>query len=132
MADTHPSTNTEKRPLEDGDSAPLAKRQFVGICHCLYYLLNFKTIFKGSAGATGVLPAGGAPAAPEQQEHSERVVVPNSRIGNVIGKKGANIKMIREISGARINVSDNTPYGSDRVVCTTLPVYHDRFTLRCK
>jgi transcription antitermination factor NusA-like protein len=45
-----------------------------------------------------------------------KIVVANQFIGNVIGKKGANIKEIRDSTGCRVNISDSTPYAQDRVV----------------
>jgi transcription antitermination factor NusA-like protein len=46
-----------------------------------------------------------------------KVTVPNSQAGALIGKGGCAIKMVRETSGAKIRISDNS--GLDRIVRVT-------------
>jgi len=46
-----------------------------------------------------------------------KVVVPNTQAGALIGKGGCAIRTVRETSGAKINVSDNS--GLDRIVTIT-------------
>ena len=43
-----------------------------------------------------------------------KIIVPNSQAGALIGKGGCAIRMVRETSGAKVNVSDNS--GVDRMV----------------
>jgi len=53
------------------------------------------------------------------QEHSMKVVVPNTKVGSVIGKGGSIIKFIRESTKAQVNVSSAIPGQQDRVVTIT-------------
>lgn len=43
-------------------------------------------------------------------------MIPNSRMGSVIGKGGAKIKEIQDASGARLNASEGMLPGSTEVV----------------
>ena len=45
-----------------------------------------------------------------------RLLLPNKQTGTVIGKGGANIKSIREASGCQVQISENVPGATDRLV----------------
>jgi len=45
-----------------------------------------------------------------------RIMLPNKQTGTVIGKAGVNIKSIREASGCQVQISENTPGATDRLV----------------
>jgi len=44
-------------------------------------------------------------------------MIPNSRMGSVIGKQGSKIKEIQDASGARLNASEGMLPGSTEVLC---------------
>lgn len=44
-----------------------------------------------------------------------RLIIPNSRMGSVIGKQGSKIKEIQEASGARLQASEAMLPGSTEV-----------------
>ena len=48
----------------------------------------------------------------------QRFVIPNLRMGSVIGKGGIKIKEIQEASGARLQASENMLPGSTDVRCS--------------
>ena len=43
-------------------------------------------------------------------------MIPNSRMGSIIGKQGAKIKEIQDASGARLNASEGMLPGSTEVI----------------
>lgn len=43
-------------------------------------------------------------------------MIPNSRMGSIIGKQGAKIKEIQDASGARLNASEGMLPGSTEVL----------------
>ena len=45
-----------------------------------------------------------------------RVVIPTKKAGILIGKGGANVKMLHEETGARVKVQDLPPSAAERVV----------------
>lgn len=56
-------------------------------------------------------------------------MIPNSRMGSVIGKQGSKIKEIQDASGARLNASEGMLPGSTevRIICipySLLPISH--------
>eukprot|EP00752_Nemacystus_decipiens_P002137 g2037.t1 len=63
-------------------------------------------MFVGSPGTYGSMGLGGAEANLGMETVS-RVLIPNCKIGAVIGKGGAIIKHIREVSGAKVTISDS-------------------------
>lgn len=61
-----------------------------------------------------------------------RMIMQGKEVGNIIGKKGENIKQIREESGAKINISDNKC--PERIVTVTghTDAIYKAFSLVCK
>lgn len=47
-------------------------------------------------------------------------MIPNSRMGSVIGKQGTKIKEIQDASGARLNASEGMLPGSTEVYITLI------------
>ena len=47
-------------------------------------------------------------------------MIPNSRMGSVIGKQGSKIKEIQDASGARLNASEGMLPGSTEVCIFTI------------
>ena len=45
-----------------------------------------------------------------------RLLLPNKQTGTCIGKGGVNIKSIREASGCQVQISENLPGSTDRLV----------------
>ena len=45
-----------------------------------------------------------------------KVMLPNSKVGAVIGKQGTVIKAIRDNSGAKVNISETVAGQTERVV----------------
>ena len=69
----------------------------------------------GSMGAVAAMAA--PPAAPGQYgEMTTKVMLPNSKVGAVIGKQGTVIKAIRDNSGAKVNISETVAGQTERVV----------------
>lgn len=66
-----------------------------------------------------------------QQALNLRILMRSNEVGIVIGKKGDNIKRFREVSGAKINVSDSSC--PDRIVTITgtLDEVYNAFTMIC-
>lgn len=60
-----------------------------------------------------------------------KLFMQGKEVGSIIGKKGDNIKRIREVSGAKINVSDSSC--PDRIVTLTgcLEEVHNAFSMIC-
>lgn len=58
-------------------------------------------------------------------------MIPNSRMGSVIGKGGAKIKEIQDASGARLNASEGMLPGSTEVMLTPFPSLRLADLLRC-
>ena len=52
-----------------------------------------------------------------------QMTVSNSLVGRVIGRSGAKINRIQEISGAHITVSRNIPKSAERLVTIKVCVY---------
>ena len=50
-----------------------------------------------------------------------KFMIPNSRMGSVIGKGGTKIKEIQDASGARLNASEGMLPGSTEVLHCTCP-----------
>lgn len=50
-----------------------------------------------------------------------KFMIPNSRMGSVIGKGGTKIKEIQDASGARLNASEGMLPGSTEVLRCTCP-----------
>ena len=67
----------------------------------------------GGGGGGGPRPIGGPNVVDTQ------VQVPNDRVGNVIGRAGARINEIRQLSGAKINIDTATPGNPNRLVTIT-------------
>lgn len=76
----------------------------------------------------------------EQQSHSDlnsqlaltlKLLMQGKEVGSIIGKKGDNIKRFREVSGAKINVSDSSC--PDRIVTLsgTLDEVYSAFSMIC-
>lgn len=57
------------------------------------------------------------PSVPGSRAVTIKFMIPNSRMGSVIGKGGAKIKEIQDASGARLNASEGMLPGSTEV-CT--------------
>jgi len=55
------------------------------------------------------------PSVPGSRAVTIKFIIPNSRMGSVIGKAGAKIKEIQEASGARLNASEGMLPGSTEV-----------------
>lgn len=78
------------------------------------------------------------PQAPQQQSEVNgqlaltlRLLMQGKEVGSIIGKKGDNIKRFRELSGAKINVSDSSC--PDRIVTLagTLDEVYNAFSMIC-
>jgi len=65
---------------------------------------------KRSADGSGMNVEGGA------AKMHFRLLLPNKQTGTVIGKGGVNIKSIREASGCQVQISENLPGSTDRLV----------------
>ena len=55
------------------------------------------------------------PSVPGSRAVTIKFMIPNSRMGSVIGKQGMKIKEIQEASGARLNASEGMLPGSTEV-----------------
>lgn len=55
------------------------------------------------------------PSVPGSRAVTIRFIVPNSRMGSVIGKQGSKIKEIQEASGARLTAGEQMLPGSTEV-----------------
>jgi predicted RNA-binding protein YlqC (UPF0109 family) len=55
------------------------------------------------------------PSVPGSRAVTIKFMIPNSRMGSVIGKQGSKIKEIQEASGARLNASEGMLPGSTEV-----------------
>ena len=64
------------------------------------------------------------PSVPGSRAVTIKFMIPNSRMGSVIGKGGAKIKEIQDASGARLNASEGMLPGSTEVMLTPLPSFH--------
>lgn len=72
------------------------------------------------------------PSLPGSQTYTVRLIVPNARMGGVIGRTGVKIKGIQEASGARLHASGSMlPGSTERVLSVTgvadavhIAVYH--------
>ncbi len=62
------------------------------------------------------------PSVPGSRAVTIKFMIPNSRMGSVIGKQGCKIKEIQEASGARLNASEGMLPGSTEVL-HILPFY---------
>jgi heterogeneous nuclear rnp K-like protein 2 len=56
------------------------------------------------------------PSVPGSRAVTIKFMIPNSRMGSVIGKGGSKIKEIQDASGARLNASEGMLPGSTEVV----------------
>lgn len=56
------------------------------------------------------------PSVPGSRAVTIKFMIPNSRMGSVIGKQGCKIKEIQEASGARLNASEGMLPGSTEVL----------------
>lgn len=60
------------------------------------------------------------PSLPGSRTVTLRFIIPNSRMGSVIGKQGSKIKEIQDTSGARLNAGENMlPGSTERVLSIT-------------
>lgn len=60
------------------------------------------------------------PSVPGSRAVTIKFIIPNSRMGSVIGKAGAKIKEIQEASGARLNASEGMlPGSTERILSVT-------------
>jgi heterogeneous nuclear rnp K-like protein len=55
------------------------------------------------------------PSVPGSRAVTIKFMIPNSRMGSIIGKGGSKIKEIQEASGARLNASEGMLPGSTEV-----------------
>jgi len=55
------------------------------------------------------------PSIPGSRAVTIKFIIPNSRMGSVIGKGGSKIKEIQEASGAKLNASEGMLPGSTEV-----------------
>lgn len=55
------------------------------------------------------------PSVPGSKAVTIKFIIPNSRMGSVIGKQGSKIKEIQEASGAKLNASEGMLPGSTEV-----------------
>ena len=55
------------------------------------------------------------PSVPGSRAVTIKFMIPNSRMGSVIGKQGSKIKEIQDASGARLNASEGMLPGSTEV-----------------
>lgn len=55
------------------------------------------------------------PSLPGSKAVTIKFIIPNSRMGSVIGKQGSKIKEIQEASGAKLNASEGMLPGSTEV-----------------
>lgn len=55
------------------------------------------------------------PSVPGSRAVTIKFIIPNSRMGSVIGKAGAKIKEIQDASGAKLNASEGMLPGSTEV-----------------
>ena len=56
------------------------------------------------------------PSVPGSRAVTIKFMIPNSRMGSVIGKQGSKIKEIQDASGARLNASEGMLPGSTEVL----------------
>lgn len=83
------------------------------------YLTSLLTIFK----AFGLIVRRindepfDVPSVPGSRAVTIKFMIPNSRMGSVIGKQGSKIKEIQDASGARLNASEGMLPGSTEVFC---------------
>lgn len=61
------------------------------------------------------------PSVPGSRAVTIKFMIPNSRMGSVIGKGGTKIKEIQDASGARLNASEGMLPGSTEVLHRTCP-----------
>ncbi|WFD01274.1 PAB1 binding protein [Malassezia yamatoensis] len=60
------------------------------------------------------------PSLPGSRAVTIRLIIPNSRMGSVIGKQGSKIKEIQEASGSRLNAGDTMlPGSTERILSIT-------------
>lgn len=60
------------------------------------------------------------PSLPGSRAVTIRLIIPNSRMGSVIGKQGSKIKEIQEASGARLNAGETMlPGSTERILSVT-------------
>ena len=69
------------------------------------------------------------PSVPGSRAVTIKFMIPNSRMGSVIGKQGSKIKEIQDASGARLNASEGMLPGSTEV-CTRR-CSHDQLCTDC-
>lgn len=66
-----------------------------------------------------------SPSVPGSRAVTIKFMIPNSRMGSVIGKQGSKIKEIQDASGARLNASEGMLPGSTEVcgkkLCGAIP-----------
>lgn len=60
------------------------------------------------------------PSVPGSRAVTIKFMIPNSRMGSVIGKQGSKIKEIQDASGARLNASEGMLPGSTEVNLKTI------------
>mmetsp|Transcript_12097 Transcript_12097/g.33995 ORF Transcript_12097/g.33995 Transcript_12097/m.33995 type:complete len:550 (+) Transcript_12097:172-1821(+) len=81
-----------------------------GICTCLRNGIVARNRAAGSGGGGGFHaaagPGGTAVAVSSGPQETLRIHIRNDQVGGVIGKAGANISQIRQISGARVQIRD--------------------------
>lgn len=86
-----------------------------------------------AASAAVTVPATmvGAPPQAGYGEVTTKVMLPNSKIGSVIGKGGTVIKQIRDSSGAKVNISETIAGNTERVIAITgdYTQVHTAFTM---
>ena len=62
------------------------------------------------------------PSVPGSRAVTIKFMIPNSRMGSVIGKQGSKIKEIQDASGARLNASEGMLPGSTEVRYSEVPL----------
>lgn len=85
---------------------------------------SFGSVQNGGAGGYGSLSsystsraaAGGLSAGVPKSGSTVEVTIPNKSVGSILGRGGANISQIREISGAKVKLHESKPGGTDRIV----------------
>ena len=70
------------------------------------------------------------PSVPGSRAVTIKFMIPNSRMGSVIGKQGSKIKEIQDASGARLNASEGMLPGSTEVcaVMFSSPSHEPKFS----
>ena len=69
------------------------------------------------------------PSVPGSRAVTIKFMIPNSRMGSVIGKQGSKIKEIQDASGARLNASEGMLPGSTEVCAQIVPFDSMIYTL---